>query len=66
MYVGTGDDFKLTQGDDECGQKFFTLAFIIADKSNNPAWDGHISMGKTIRTAPEGTGKIAERTRIRK
>ena len=44
MYVGTGDDFKLTQCDDECGQKFYTLAFIIADTSNNPAWDGRIAL----------------------
>ncbi|HEX7655090.1 MAG TPA: hypothetical protein VF607_16395, partial [Verrucomicrobiae bacterium] len=24
-----------------CGQKFFTLAFIIADRTGEPAWDGH-------------------------
>jgi len=46
MYVGTGDNFELTDCDDACGQKFYTLAFIIADKSNHPAWDGHISLGK--------------------
>jgi hypothetical protein len=44
MYVGTGDNFKLTDCDDACGQKFYTLAFIIADKSNNPAWDGRIPL----------------------
>ena len=48
MYVGTGDNFKLTDCDDACGQKFYTLAFIIADKSNNPAWDGHIPLGKNF------------------
>ncbi len=48
MYVGTGDNFKLTACDDACGQKFYTLAFIIADKSNNPAWDGHISLGENF------------------
>ena len=30
MYLGAGDNFKLTACDDACGQKFFTLAFIIA------------------------------------
>ncbi|MGA2244235.1 MAG: chitinase [Verrucomicrobiota bacterium] len=44
MYAGTGDHFKLTDCDDACGQKFYTLAFIIADKSNNPAWFGQIPM----------------------
>ena len=46
MYVGFNDDFQLTQCDDACGQKFYTLAFIISDKSNNPAWDGRIPMDK--------------------
>lgn len=40
MYIGAGDDFHLTHCDDACGQKFFTIAFIIADKQNDPAWDG--------------------------
>jgi hypothetical protein len=44
MYVGARDHFQLTDCDDACGQKFYTLAFIIADKSNNPAWDGRIPM----------------------
>lgn len=44
MYVGAGDYFKLTDCDDACGQKFYTLAFIIADQSNNPAWDGRTPM----------------------
>lgn len=48
MYVGTGDNFKLTDCDDACGQKFYTLAFIIADKANNPAWDGRIPLGKNF------------------
>ena len=46
MYTGTGDHFKLTDCDQACGQKYYTLAFIIADKSNNPAWFGHIPMAK--------------------
>ncbi len=48
MYLGTGDHFKLTRCDDECGQKFYTLAFVIADKSNNPAWYGRIPMEKNL------------------
>jgi len=48
MYVGSGDNFKLTDCDDACGQKFYTLAFIIADRSNNPAWDGRIPMGQNF------------------
>jgi chitinase len=46
MYAGSGDHFQLTACDDACSQKFYTLAFIIADKSNNPAWDGRIPMNK--------------------
>ena len=30
MYLGAGDDFKLTDCDDATGQKHYTLAFIIA------------------------------------
>jgi chitinase len=40
MYIGADDNFQLTQCDDACGQKFYTLAFVIADRHNNPAWDG--------------------------
>jgi hypothetical protein len=46
MYLGTGDHFRLTQCDDECGQKYYTLAFIIADKKGDPAWFGKIPMNK--------------------
>src|SRR5208283_4503230 len=48
MYVGVGDHFKLTDCDDACGQKFYTLAFVIADPSNNPAWDGRIAMAENF------------------
>ena len=48
MYIGFDDNFQLTQCDDACGQKFYTLAFIISDKSNNPAWDGRIPMDKNL------------------
>ena len=30
MYIGAGDNFKLTDCDDACGLKYYTLAFIIA------------------------------------
>src|SRR5581483_5943605 len=51
MYVGADDDFKLTYCDDQCGLKFYTLAFIIAKQDGNgknavyhpkPSWDGRI------------------------
>lgn len=48
MYVGSGDDFKLTACEDACGQKFYTLAFIISDPSNNPAWDGRIPLAENF------------------
>jgi hypothetical protein len=48
MYIGSGDQFQLTQCDDACGQKFYTLAFIIADKEKNPAWDGRTEMAKNL------------------
>jgi hypothetical protein len=48
MYIGADDKFQITQCDDACGQKFYTIAFIIADKQNNPAWDGRISMDKNL------------------
>ena len=37
MYLGSGDHFKLTECDDACGQKFYTLAFIIANRDGDPA-----------------------------
>jgi hypothetical protein len=50
MYAGSGDHFQLTRCDDMTGQKFFTLAFIIADRSNNPAWYGQIPMAENYYT----------------
>lgn len=48
MYLGTGDNFKLTDCDDAIGLKYYTLAFIIADRQNNPAWDGRTPMGRGL------------------
>ena len=51
MYVGAGDNFKLTDCDDQFGLKYYTLAFIIARQDGNgknavyhkePSWDGRI------------------------
>jgi chitinase len=51
MYVGAGDNFKLTDCDAQCGLKYYTLAFIIARQDGNgknavyhkePSWDGRI------------------------
>lgn len=55
MYVGFGDDFKLTACDDAQGLKYYTLAFIIARQEGHgndrkyfaePMWDGRVPMGK--------------------
>ncbi|HXR49046.1 MAG TPA: hypothetical protein VN784_16550 [Candidatus Limnocylindrales bacterium] len=54
MFVGAGDNFKLTDCEDQCGQKFYTLAFIIARQNGDgnktvyhgePSWDGRIPIG---------------------
>lgn len=57
MYVGAGDQFKLTACDDACGLKYYTLAFIIAGQQQvdgdikylkDPCWDGRIPMGQNF------------------
>ena len=50
FHAGSGDNFQLTHCDDMTGQKFFILAFIIADSSNNPAWYGKIPMADNFYT----------------
>jgi len=51
MYMGSGEDFKLTDCYDACGLKYYTLAFIIARQEGQgpdrkywpePSWDGRI------------------------
>lgn len=48
MYVGAGDHLQLTECDDACRQKFYTLAFIIADKTGAPAWDGRFPLDQNF------------------
>jgi hypothetical protein len=57
MYLGSGDGFKLTDCDDACGLKHYTLAFIIARQEGNgkdatyrkePAWYGRVSMDQDL------------------
>jgi hypothetical protein len=57
MYLGQNDDFKLTDCDDACGLKHYTLAFIIARQDSHgpgakyypePAWDGRVAMDKNL------------------
>jgi hypothetical protein len=57
MYVGEGDKFKLTECDDACGLKYYTLAFIIARQEGEgkeakylkePSWDGQFPMDQNI------------------
>ena len=55
MYLGSSDNFKLTECDDACGQKYYTLAFIIAggtlgkdatpaDATTEPTWYGRVPL----------------------
>ena len=57
MYLGAGDDFKLTQCNDACGLKYYTLAFIIARQDGGgtnatyhkePSWYGRIPMAEDL------------------
>jgi len=48
MYIGAGDNFQITQCQKLCGQKFYTIAFIIADRQKNPAWDGRFALEKNL------------------
>src|SRR5262245_38649676 len=57
MYLGSGDDFKLTDCDDACGLKHYTLAFIIARQDGRgtnatyfkePSWYGRVPMGQNL------------------
>jgi hypothetical protein len=57
MYIGSGDNFKLTDCDDACGLKYYTLAFIIAQQegrgkdakySKEPSWDGRIPIEQNL------------------
>ena len=57
MYIGSGDNFKLTDCDDACGLKFYTLAFIISLQDGHghdatyqpePAWDGRTPMKQNL------------------
>lgn len=49
MYIGAGDHFQLTHCDDICGQKFYTIAFIIAGRDGKqPAWDGRWPMERNL------------------
>jgi len=57
MYIGAGDDFKLTNCADACGLKYYTLAFIIcrqdgygqdATYHEEPSWDGRIPMERNL------------------
>src|ERR1700722_20622460 len=57
MYIGAGDNFKLTDCDDACGLKYYTLAFIIcrqdgygkdATYHKEPSWDGRTPMEQNL------------------
>jgi len=57
MYIGAGDNFKLTNCADACGLKYYTLAFIICHQDGHgtntiyhpePSWDGRIPMEQDL------------------
>jgi hypothetical protein len=57
MYIGAGDNFKLTECNDACGLKYYTLAFIIAKQDGRgkdvqylkePSWYGRVAMGDNL------------------
>ena len=57
MYIGSGDNFKLTNCCNACGVKYYTLAFIIArqeGKGNEakyfkePSWDARIPVEQSF------------------
>jgi hypothetical protein len=49
VYLGNRDGFKITDAADALGQKYYTLAFIIADKAKKaPAWDGRTPMPQNL------------------
>ena len=63
LYLGAGDHFQITQCADASGQKFYTLAFIIADPHHQPAWDGRFPLaenlyGEQIRAIRERGGDV--------
>src|SRR5579863_6359627 len=51
MYIGAGDNFQITNCEVACGQKFYTIAFIIGDHQGRPAWDGRFPMEKNLYAA---------------
>lgn len=48
LYLGNGDHFKMTDCDDAIGVKHYTLAFVIADRQNEPAWYGRVPMSQNL------------------
>lgn len=57
MYIGQGDNFKLTECADACGLKHYTLAFIIARQDGHgknakyftePSWDGNVPIDQDL------------------
>jgi hypothetical protein len=48
VYLGADDGFQIMACDKICGQKFYTIAFIVADKMKNPAWDGLSTTNKSF------------------
>lgn len=57
QFLGAGDGFKLTDCQQACGLKYYTLAFIIARQAGNgqdtrylnePSWNGRVPMSENL------------------
>lgn len=42
VYLGAGGGFRITRCARDCGQNYYTLAFITANLRGEPAWDGRM------------------------
>jgi len=48
VFLGARDHFKLAECWRACGQKYYTIAFIIADKERRPSWYGRAGMDENL------------------
>jgi hypothetical protein len=48
VWLGSNDEFQMTQCQETTGQQHYTLAFIIADKDGKAAWFGRVPIDKNL------------------
>ena len=58
MYIGAGDNFKLTNCADACGLTYYTLAFIIARQDGNYRESGPLATNLVYHKEPSWDGRI--------